>query len=93
MATRPKQTLSPEAIARRLLDALRSCGGTMKRNELRIAVARWLRVAEFDAIADEMIKGRLIQAERVTIDRVTVHGRAIRHTAIVYQLVDRKPRG
>ena len=56
----------------------------MKRNELRIAVARWLRVAERPRRADEMIKGRLIRVESVTIDRVTIHGRAIRHTPIVY---------
>lgn len=93
MPRTPKPPPTAEEIESKLLEALRAAGGSMQRNNLRLAIDLHIRAAMFDAVIDDLVRRKVILAEKAMNYRTSVHGHQIPVTATVYAIAGRKPRG
>lgn len=46
----------------------------MQRNNLRVAIDLHMRIAVFDAVINDLVRRKVILAEKVTTYRPSIHG-------------------
>lgn len=65
MPRTPEPPPTTEEIELKLLETLRAAGGSMQRNNLRIAIDLHMRATLLDAVIDDLVRRGVILAEKV----------------------------